>query len=715
MALTSAQLAWRVEDDRMLRGKGLFVHDVSLPNQVYASFVRSSHSHAVIKSINFDELKAMPGVIAVLGAAELGQLVMPRSNPSIPPLKAFEQLEFFCLPDKTCSYVGQPLAIIIASSAVLAAQAVDKAWVDVESLSPTADLEGKALYAVRYGQPFAEIANTLTVKISHRQKRLIAMSLEPRACAAQWRHASQSLKIWLPTQTPSRSRDDLATSLGLTKEQIHLIAPDVGGAFGAKASLSPEDYIIAAAAKLLKTSIVWKSSRSEEFLTGAHGRGSQLSAALCVQNDGQLVGLKARLKFPLGAWPAFSAAIPMRNAARILPGPYQVSLVDITSEAGLSNAAPVNIYRGAGRPEAALVMERLIELAAHKLGIDPIETRRKNLITASQMPYITPTGERLDAGNYALALERAVDLFNYDTEKRLQIERQRKGEIVGIGTALYIEPCGQGWESARLTLQTNGRVLIASGSSAQGQGHETSFAVIAAKALGCSSELIDVVHGDTHTCPPGVGALASRSMAIGGSAVLQAAQIAKAQLEAGQPLPISAESIYTAPHEAWSYGCVMVRLRIDRDTGAPSIERLVWIDDAGCVISPQLAKGQLLGGLAQGIGQALLERLHYDNDGQLTTGSLMDYAIPRADAMPDVEIENLHIATSANLLGAKGVGEAGCIAPPAAILNAAFNALRGVNPHADDVLDQLNLSLNFPLNSEQLWQAIRKISHIAQP
>jgi aerobic carbon-monoxide dehydrogenase large subunit len=706
------QLASRVEDDRLLRGKGMFVHNVSLPNQLYASFIRCSHGHASIKSINYSELKALPDVIAVLGAADLGRLVMPQSNPSIAPLK---QLEFFCLPDKTATYLGQPLALIIARSASAAAQAVDKAWVDVESLIPTTDLEGQALYEVRYGQPLAQIADAITVNVSHKQERVIAMSLEPRACAAQWTEASQSLKIWLPTQAPSRSRDDLASTLGLAATQVHLVAPDVGGAFGAKASLSPEDYIIAAAAKFLKASIVWTGSRSEEFLTGAHGRGAKLTAALSVLKDGELVGLKARLKFPIGAWPAFSAAIPMRNAARILPGPYKVSQVDIQSEAGLSNAAPVNIYRGAGRPEATLLMERLIELAAHKLGIDSIEIRRKNLIVASQMPYLTPTGERLDAGDYALALERAVSLFNYSAERQLQSERRGNGEIVGIGTALYIEPCGQGWESARVTLQTNGRVLVASGSSAQGQGHETSFALIAAQALGCSPWLIDVVHGDTNVCPAGVGALASRSMAIGGSAVMQAGKIAKAQLQAGQPLPISAESIYTAPNEAWSYGCVMVRLNIDRETGTPSIERLIWVDDAGNVVSPLLAKGQLLGGLAQGIGQALYERLQYDESGQLITGSLMDYAVPRADCMPLVEIENIHIATTANLLGAKGVGEAGCIAPPAAILNAAYDALRGINSLADEVLDEGNIPLNFPLSSEKLWRAIKKISPTIQP
>ena len=309
--------------------------------------------------------------------------------------------------------------------------------------------------------------------------------------------------------------------------------------------------------------------------------------------------------------------------------------------------------------------------------------------------FANPTGETLDAGDYVAALDHAAIAFEYEAERAAQLRRRAAGEWVGIGIAQYIEPCGQGWESARVTLLGDGSVEVASGSSAQGQGHETSYAAIAASALGCDPVRVRVRHGDTGHGPEGVGALASRSMAIGGSAVLLAAQEAARRRDQGEPLPLSVEQIYSAPAEAWSYGCVIARMSIDAETGHPKVERLVWADDAGHIVSPQLAEGQLLGGLAQGLGQALLERIVYDADGQLVTGSLMDYAVPRADDMPPVELHSLHVPTAANALGAKGVGEAGCIGVPAALLNAAADAL---SPLGEPELD-------FPLTAERLWRA----------
>jgi aerobic carbon-monoxide dehydrogenase large subunit len=285
-------------------------------------------------------------------------------------------------------------------------------------------------------------------------------------------------------------------------------------------------------------------------------------------------------------------------------------------------------------------------------------------------------------------------------ERALQAHRRAAGELLGIGVAMYVEPCGQGWESARVTLQADGRVRVASGSASQGQGHATSYAVIAAEILGCDPALVTVDEGDTAICPAGIGALASRSMAIGGSAVAQAAQLATQRRDAGEPLPIVAETVYTAPAEAWSYGCVIARMSIDRDTGVPKIERIVWVDDAGRIISPDLAHGQLMGGLAQGVGQAMMEQIMYNDEGQLITGSLMDYAVPRAADMPPVEIENMAVATTANLLGAKGVGEAGCIGVPAALLNAAADALSPMG----------EFDLDFPLTSERLWRAIQELA-----
>ncbi|MGL5004774.1 MAG: xanthine dehydrogenase family protein molybdopterin-binding subunit, partial [Casimicrobium sp.] len=401
--------------------------------------------------------------------------------------------------------------------------------------------------------------------------------------------------------------------------------------------------------------------------------------------------------FPLGAWLPYSSAVPLRNAARILPGPYRVPNVDIRGSARASHEAATNIYRGAGRPEAALLMERLVDAAAAALNIDPVLLRKTNLIAADAMPYSTPTGETLDAGDYVRALDAACRAFDYETARRMQHERRRAGELVGIGVACYIEPCGQGFESARVTLFDDGRVEVASGSSAQGQGHETSFARIAADVLGIEPTYVTVIHSDTALAPDGIGALASRSMAIGGSAVLLATQEARAKRDAGAAFPIIAQVKYTAPMEAWSYGCVIAQMAIDTDTGEPTIERIVWADDAGHIVSPVLAKGQLIGGLAQGLGQAMMEAIAYDANGQLATGSLMDYAVPRASDMPPVTIVNLEVPTNANALGAKGVGEAGCIGVPAALLNAACDALREFETN----------TLSFPLTSETLWRVLQ--------
>ena len=698
-------------DDRLLTGRGQYVHDISLPGMLHAVFVRSVHARARLISVDLTPAKASEGVVAVLDASHFQGLTLPTINLLLADTHAPE-----CplLASGQVSSVGQPIAVVMAYSLQAAQDAAERVLVDYDALPAVADLQADAA-SVAYVTHRTGVALPAIhkVQVQHRQPRVVAMSLEPRAAVAQW-HADSgliggSMTVWLPTQTPSRAQADIARALGLPPTQVRIVAPDVGGAFGAKSSVCPEDLVIAFAAKQLQTTVQWTSSRSDEFTSGTQGRGALLQGELSMDADGRFLHLQARMQFPLGAWLPFSAVVPARNAARILPGPYVLGSVDFEARASMSNAAAVNIYRGAGRPEAALLMERLVEKAARKSGIDPVELRLRNLIPASAMPFTTPTGEQLDAGDYRAALLKACARFDYAGERALQAARRATGELVGelvgIGIAMYIEPCGQGWESARVTLQVNGRVLVASGSASQGQGHDIAYATIAAEALGCDAALITVDEGDTATCPAGIGALASRSMAIGGSAVLQAAQIAAKRRDAGEPLPIVADTVYTAPFEAWSYGCVIARMSIDRDTGVPTVERIVWVDDAGRIISPALAYGQLMGGLAQGLGQAMMEQIVYNDDGQLITGSLMDYAVPRAADMPPVEIESMAVATTANLLGAKGLGEAGCIGVPAALLNAAADALAPLVAPGGSEFD-----LDFPLTSERLWLAIQALS-----
>ncbi|MEY3460930.1 MAG: hypothetical protein RLZZ03_583, partial [Pseudomonadota bacterium] len=634
----------RVEDRRLLTGRGLYVHDVTLPGMLHAVFVRSSYARARLLSLDLQPALDCEGVLAVLDAAQLGALCMPPANPLLP---LGDVPDFPLLARGRVDYLGQPIAVVVARSLQAAQRAAEQVLVAYAAEPAQADGAAGALTvaSVRHQAGVTDLAQAVhKVRLVHHQARVIAMSLEPRAIVAQWDAASGMLCAWLSTQTPSRARSDIARTLGLLPQQVRVIAPDVGGAFGAKASVSPEDLVIAFVARHVQASVKWTSPRSEEFTSATQGRGARLEGELWLDAQGRFVHLQANMNFPVGAWLAFSAVVPARNAARILPGPYRVSSIDIAAQAAMANAAAVHIYRGAGRPEAALLMERLVEMAARQSGIDPVELRLRNLVSA--MPHATPTGESLDAGDYRAALERACARFDYAHERREQARRRAAGEWVGIGLAMYVEPCGQGWESARVSLLPDGRVEVASGSASQGQGHQTSYAVIAAEALGCDPALITVAEGDTASCPAGIGALASRSMAIGGSAVLQAASAAARRRDAGELLPIVEDTVYTAAAEAWSYGCVIARMTIDPDTGQPHIERLVWVDDAGRIISPQLAEGQLLGGLAQGLGQAMLERIVYDDDVQLLTGSLMDYAIPRADEMPLVELESLAAGTS---------------------------------------------------------------------
>jgi carbon-monoxide dehydrogenase large subunit len=686
----------RVEDRRLLTGRGQYLHDLQVPGMLHAVFVRSTYACARLRCLDLKAAGAGADVLAVIDAAQLGALTMPPANPLLPlqPLP-----DFPLLARNRVDFLGQPIALVVARSLYAAQHAAELVAVDYDAESALHDGAAGAQTVSRVHHQAgdrAQLQAVHKVQLVHQQARVISMSLEPRAMLAQWCPQTALLTAWLGTQTPSRARADIARCLGLPLTQVHVIAPDVGGAFGAKASVAAEELVVAFAAHHLQACVKWTSSRSEEFTSATHGRGARLEGELWLDAQGRFVRLQADMNFPTGAWLGYSAVVPARNAARILPGPYLVSSIDIAAQAAMSNAAAVHIYRGAGRPEAALLMERLVEMAARQSGIDPVELRLRNLVR--DMPHATPTGESLDAGDYRAALERACARFDYAHERCEQARRRAAGELVGIGLAMYVEPCGQGWESARVSLLPDGRVEVASGSASQGQGHQTSYAAIAAEALGCDPALIKVMEGDTATCPAGIGALASRSMAIGGSAVLQAATAAARRRDAGEQLPIVEDKVYNAPAEAWSYGCVIARMAIDPETGQPHIERLVWVDDAGSIISPQLAEGQLLGGLAQGLGQAMLERIVYDDQGQLLTGSLMDYAIPRADEMPLVELESLTVSTSANLLGAKGVGEAGCIGVPAALLNAAADAL---SPLGEKKLD-------FPLTAERLWRAMQQ-------
>ncbi len=686
----------RREDERLLQGLGAFVGNIAAPNSankstsLHAVFVRSPYAKATVLSIDSEYASALPDLVAIFTAKNFSHLPQPQVNTGLSPVTVAQH----GVMNDEVAYVGAPVALVIARSRNAAQAAADALMVVYESQDAVLDFANDAAPLATCSNVQGTLPRDLaTATVSVKLPRVAASPLEPRAAHITWDEGSQTLTAQLSTQTPARAQTELAAALNLPLAQVRVIAVDVGGAFGGKASIFPEDIMLAAAAKQLNASLLWQATRGEDLLSATHGRGSQLAAQLWADNSGRLQALQADVQFTLGAWLPYSAVVPLRNTVRILPGPYRVPNVVVNGTASASNSAAVGIYRGAGRPEAAILMERAVDAAAAKLGIDPLAMRLANVWQPNELPKQLSEHAYQDTANFPALLNRCAELFNYAAK------RKAPQPLQGIGIALYTEPCGAGGESVRLTANPDGTYLLATGSTAQGQGRETSYAAIAAQALGCKPECVHVTYGDTAHNPAGVGALASRSTAIGGSAILIAVEKLRSELAAGQVLPHTVEVFHTVANEAWASGCVMVALTVNADTGQPTIDELVWVDDAGHVINDALVNCQLIGGMVQGIGQALMERIMYDEYGQLLTGSLMDYVLPRATDMPaKVIIESLPTPSAANTLGAKGVGEAGCIGVPAAILNAAYDALRHVP----------ELQLNFPLTAQVLWRAINK-------
>ncbi|MCE8545499.1 xanthine dehydrogenase family protein molybdopterin-binding subunit [Ruegeria pomeroyi] len=681
----------RREDPRLLRGEGQYTGDIHLPGALHLAFLRSSHASGRLDACDVTAARAMPGVAAVLTAADLGALGRLEVNPVLPLDHA---TPYPILAGDTVSAVGQPIAAVLAETPGQALDAVEEIWAEIDE-TPSPPSELMAMQHWQSGDPaaeFARAAHVVAVRIAH--PRLAPSPMEPRAIAIL--PESHGLTVWLSTQTPHRARADLARILSLDPEHLRVIARDVGGAFGMKASLYPEEVLAVRAAHHLGRPVRWTATRSEEFLSATHGRGLTSEGQLAIDAEGRFLALKARVEAPLGHWLPNSALIPAWNAARILPGPYDIAATDLGASARRAHTAPTGIYRGAGRPEACALMERLADAAARATGLDPAEIRRRNLNRLNG-PRDLPAG-RVEGADYATALDRFLTLADYPAWCAQRDARRADGALAGIGLGFYVEPSGKGWESARVTLEA-GRATVEFGGSSQGHGRETALAQIAADALELSPSDITVLHGDTATCPPGIGALASRSTPIGASAVLEACREIIRRRDAGATCPITADTVYTAPGEAWGHGCYLAAIEIDRDTGAPQLTHMACLDDAGRLINPMLAEGQVMGGFAQGLGEAMLEALHFD-EGQLLTGSFMDYAMPRADDLPSLTIHKTETLATTNALGAKGIGEAGTIGAPAAILNAALDALAPLG-----VTD-----LQMPLTSLSLWQAITDAS-----
>ena len=737
----------RREDARLLAGRGCFLADLALAGCLSMVFFRSPMPRAAIRRIRLEAARAAPGVVGLYAGDDVATLSGPKVNPVLGDI-CISDMPILARTEAIA--VGQPVVAIVAESETAATEAAERVEIELEPLEPVCDpeaaLDASALFpelpdntvvdqSWRSGDAARAFAGAAAIaEVTIRHPRVAAAPLECRATVAAWDAEAEHLTIWSGTQTPHRARNDIARALELAPESVRVVAPDVGGAFGMKAAIYPEDLVVAFAARELGRPVRWIASRQEDFLSAVHGRGAVTRGRMAFDAEGRILALDADLIFPLGAWATFSAIVPAWNASRILPGPYAIENVEVRVRAVVTNTAPVGIYRGAGRPEAAMLLERLIDAGARKLGLDPLAVRLRSLVSAAALPLARPNGTVLDSGDYRTLLAKTQALANYGHARARQRRRRLQNQAVGLGWNLYVEPCGRGWESASVVLERGGRFTAVTGSSTQGQGRETAFAQIVAHVLAVDPESVQVVHGDTEKVPDGVGALASRSTAFGGSALQQAAKavVDEARALAARLLntepssvvlvqggfaaaarpertvgwdriaesadpALRADTIYTSEDEAWGSGCCLAQVAVDTATGQVTLERLYYVDDAGTVVNPRLADGQIVGGIAQGVGEALLERVVYDADGQLLTGSLMDYALPRADDMPAVWLDRMCTPSPFNTLGAKGVGEAGTIGAPPAIVNAVLDALAPLGVEHIDM----------PMTPERVWRAIR--------
>src|SRR5215472_855589 len=749
----------RREDHRLLVGAGRYVDDFQPPGCLHVALLRSPHAHARITGVDVEDARRAPGVVAVVTGSQVVHLAPMPVNRLVADMRVPPHP---IIADRLVHAAGTPVAAVVAERAALARDAAERVAVRYEPLAalpepeaavgagaPTLfpDIAGNRSFTrvLRHGDAARAIASSArVVSLRTAPARIAGVAMEPRSVLASFDASTEELTLWVSCQAPFRIRAELARLLGLAESRVRVIAPDVGGGFGVKSGPYREEVLLAWLARELKRPLKWVATRGEDQITTNHSRGSVCDAELAVDAEGRITALRAQVTSPLGTALVNAAAGPPWNHARLLPGCYVVPACEISVTGALTTSAPVAAYRGAGRPEATFVIERLMDAAGRALDLDPAEIRRRNFIARDAFPFRTATGQLYDSGDYHLALERALDAADYAGLRRRQAERRTRGEIVGIGLTSYVEPCALGWESGSIKVERSGRVTAITGSSAHAQGHETTFAQIVADHLGVTPDDVQVVHGDTRSGPEGFGTFGSRSVALGGSALQRVAvevrekgrRIAARLLEAaaadvvsvpggfhvagvpqrqvtwrdvataayapGHGLPpgdipgLEATTYFQPETEVWTFGAVVCALRIERETGRIVIERLIWLDDAGTVINPLLAEGQLHGSLAQGLGQALQEAIVYDSDGQLVTGTLMEYAIPRADEVPDVLIEKTCTPSPRNPLGAKGVGEAGCIGAPPAVVNAAVDAL---SPYGVTHLDM-------PLTPARIWTAL---------
>jgi len=778
----------RVEDARYLRGAGRYVADISLPGELHCVLVRSPHAHAHIRAIDVSAAHACPGVVAVFTGADMAadQVGPMRAGWVIRSADGRPMAEppRFALARETVRHVGEPVVAVVAETSFAAMDAAERVSVDYAPLPAVTN--GRAalapgapqLHAVAPGnvcfrwtrgdeaavrRGFAGAAHVVALDLVN--NRLVGAAIEPRAVLAVPDPVTWRLTVYDTTQVPHMVRRFIAEELGLAESDLRVVAPDVGGGFGYKGKHYPEETIVAWAARHLRRPIKWVATRAESFLADNQARDHHTRAELALDDEGRFLALRVSTIANLGAYVStFGAAIPSAIYSSLLAGPYRTPAIFIECTGVFSNTTPTDAYRGAGRPEACYVLERLADAAAQKLGLDRAEIRRRNLIPAAAMPYKTPIGPTYDSGDFARVLARALELADYETFAARRRTSEQAGMLRGIGIACYVESSGVApsrfagalgarvgfFESAAIRVRPDGGVQAMLGTHSHGQGHETTYAQIISSRLGVPLAKVEVNEGDTDQVPFGTGTFGSRSIAVGGSALDGAAvkiidkgkQIAAHLMEAAAgdvefadgvftvagtdrrvefatvaraayvphdyPLEtlepgLEESAFYDPPNFAFSNGAHVAEVEIDPETGIVHVIGYWGVDDIGTVINPLIVEGQIQGGVAQGIGQALLEYCVYeDGNAQLVSGSFMDYALPRAADVPGVvgELDESQPCTH-NPLGAKGCGEAGTIASPAAIVNAVLDALAPLG-----ITD-----IEMPLTPARLWQMMQRANH----
>ena len=768
----------RKEDNRFITGKGRYTDDIKQVGQSHAYFVRSPHAHADVVSIDVEEALSAPGVIAVLTGADVtadglgglpcGWMIHSKDGSEM------KQPHHPVLADNRVHYLGEPVAMVIADTALEAKNAAELVVVDwaekqaVVSVSEAQtapaiydDIPQNTCYEWALGD--SDAVATAMEKAAHvtrielTNNRLIPNAMEPRAALAEYNAGSDELTLHTTSQNPHLARLILTAFVQIAPEhKLRVIAPDVGGGFGSKIFVYSEETALAWAAKKLGLTIKWTAERSEAFLADAHGRDHVTTAELAMDEYGQFLAFKVKTTANMGAYlSTFASSVPTYLYGTLLAGQYRTPAIYVEVDSVFTNTAPVDAYRGAGRPEATYLVERIVTKAAIELGKDPAELRRQNFIRTDEFPYETPVALTYDIGDYEASLDKALELSDYEGFAARKASAAARGKLRGIGLSCYIEACGLApsqvagalgagvglWESGEVRVNPTGSVSVLTGSHSHGQGHETTFAQLVADKLGVPIDDVDVVHGDTGKLDFGLGTYGSRSLAVGGSALVNAADkvIEKGRKVAAHLLRTDPDNIeFEAPvyrmknsnesktfqeiafaayvnHDypddlepglaekafydpgnfTYPAGTHICEVEIDPDTGVTKVVQFVAVDDFGNLINPMIVEGQVHGGIAQGVGQALLEQAVYDDAGQLITGSYMDYCMPRADDLPNFTVGMTCTPCTHNPIGAKGCGEAGAIGSPPAVINAVLDAIGETD-------------MDMPATPERVWSMLKR-------